>query len=181
MSRYLKLLLTICLLIPLLTSCSFIANRLLSPLELLLLKPQQGPSAGVTKHKVTLLRDDKRHSFIVINRFTQQNFQVIVLMATGQRVLSMQYDGNQFSQQNETDLKLPSREIMAVMQFALWPEDIVRSSYRGLGKVTLTPELRQLSRDGQLELQADINEAETVVKHYSHKYSVIIQDLEGQQ
>jgi hypothetical protein len=180
MSQRLKRLLATCLLLPILTSCSLITNRLLSPLELVLLPPQQGPEVGVSKHKVTLVRDEKRHSFIVINRFTQQAFQVVVLMATGQTVLSMQYDGKQFSQQSYTEQQLPSREIMAVMQFSLWPDDVVLNSYRELGEISVSQQLRQLSRNGELELQAQINEGKTVVKHYPHQYSVIIQPLQEQ-
>jgi hypothetical protein len=44
----------------------------------------------------------------------------------------------------------------------------------------VSQQLRQLSRNGELELQAQINEGKTVVKHYPHQYSVIIQPLQEQ-
>jgi co-chaperonin GroES (HSP10) len=171
------------LLVPWLCACSFLSKNLMSENALLLMAPGLTEEHGVLKQKVTLVREGKSQSFVVITELMKETTQVAVLMPAGQRVLTMKYDGQKFESTNYTGMAIPAREIFALMQFAIWPEKALGDYYRPQSgwQMVLSEQQRQLLKQKNPVLNVWFNPYHTEVHHLRHKYQVIIEPLESPQ
>jgi len=101
-------------------------------------------------------------------------------MPTGMTVLKMSYDGAEFLQQNMTDITIPAEQIMAVMQFALWPEAALMNRYSAPDGwlLALDNTSRQLSENNRLKLDVQYKEDSVLIKNIQDHYLVVIQSLD---
>lgn len=172
---------TICLL---LTGCgSFYkepANTNLSG-ELVLLPPQQSLLTGVMKQKVMLSVQGVERQFIVISRFSPEQLAAIVLLPTGQQLLQLVYDGEQLQQNIYVDADIPARELLAIMQFSLWPEVSVREAYKpGSGwSLDWSENEKKLAFQHQQWLNVLTDGQEIKVDNLFQNYRVKIDSLEA--
>ncbi len=151
---------------------------------LLLLPPELSGHKGVAKQKVTMNVDDKRQTFIVLTQYADDSYQVLIMLPTGQTVLSMRYDGQVLEASNRTGIALPTQEMMAMMQFTSWPEKAIKERYtQALGWDVLTqPNLRQLLVDRKPLLTVTYTSDNVIyIGHFLQKYQVTIEPLEEQQ
>lgn len=165
----------------LLGSCSVFNTTTTGPRELLLLAPDAGPPAVLLKQKVTMEAQGEQHQFLAIIRLEPSQSKLRALLPTGQTILSLDYDGESLKQNNYSPVDLPGEEILAMMQFSLWPIMAVRQSYSPQNGwyVEEFAKRRQLSTADGVMLTVDyVADNEIIIEHYPHRYKVTIILLE---
>ena len=171
----------------LLLSAAFISGCSLNPFrwnthqDLFLLSPATGPESILLQQKLTFVAGGKQQQFLLVTDIKAEKFKVLVLMPTGMTVLKMSYDGAEFLQQNMTDITIPAEQIMAVMQFALWPEAALMNRYSAPDGwlLALDNTSRQLSENNRLKLDVQYKEDSVLIKNIQDHYLVIIQSLDA--
>jgi len=181
MSQYVRPLLIVVLL-AFLAGCSLIGQRSSASGELQLLSPNEGPKTAVLKQRVSFTRQHKKQTFIVLNRITPEQLTTVVLLATGQVFLRMTYDGQNFTSDNVTNTRLPARDMMALMQFTLWPIDVVRNAYPYTDgwQFRSNENQRELMLDNRPYLVMMKTTSGLTIEHVKHGYQVTIQSLESE-
>ncbi|MCX4189074.1 DUF3261 domain-containing protein [Methylophaga sp. OBS3] len=171
----------VALLLPLLSACGLISHKVSHSTDLMLLPPSSAPQFGIQQQKVTVIREGKKQQFLVFSEFTKSIVKVAVLVPTGQRLLTMQYDGSEFTVQNDTNTVFPAKDIMAVMQFAVWQQDAIMKNYleRAGWLVSISAEQRELRQQQQDVLVVQIQDGQIEIQHLLHQYQVIIEPLEA--
>lgn len=164
-----------------LTGCGLLSKSLLPTNELLLLPPELASKQGVLQQKVTMIKHDKTQTFVVITEFSAKIMRVVVLTPAGQRVLSMHYDGLVFESTNYTDMPIPAQEVFSLMQFAMWPEDVLARYYKPQNgwQAVLSPQQRHLLKWHDSLVKVWFEPAKTEVHHLRHHYQVVIEPLES--
>lgn len=152
----------------------------LEPTELVLLPPVEISNELLLKQKISFEAGGRRQEFLVVARFRRDRLKLVLLLPTGQPLLTLDYDGLQLLQQNPSKLRLPGKEILASMQFALWPEISLARHYppeNGWQIAVAGQDRSLLTASGVLLKIARDSEA-LVVDNRLHDYRVIIQTLE---
>jgi len=162
------------------TGCSLLPTIAPENKELILLPPLQGPEAQVLKQVVTLQGNGDESSFILVSKFEAEQLALVALLATGQRLLSMDYDGQQLATKQFVEISLPSKEMLAMMQFALWPESAVKQHYgRDAGwLVSLDSTQRTLSTQTEKILTVHFMQQRVLIEHHLHQYEVLVETIE---
>jgi len=167
------------LLLLLLTACSLWSKQVVEPENLILLPPEQGAVSSILKQVVTLTANNESSQFLVISKFEQQQIKVVVLLATGQTLLTLDYDGKALKKTVSTDIDLPAEEMLAMMQFALWPEQSLKDNYT-IDKgwhLDINQQQRVLSNYSGKLLSVNYQE-DTMIEHHRHHYQLLIHTLE---
>ncbi len=176
-----KLKIPLLLVILVLAACS--ANRLLAPEpeSLNLLPPAELPDAVLIKQKITLQAGGDQQQYLAVARFDRQRLKMVVLLPTGQQLLSLEYDGNNLTQEKFIPVDLPGREILAMIQFAMWPLQSIETHYsENEGwRVETTPDSRILLTASGAVLRITYQPGELSVDNYLHGYRVIVNTLEN--
>ncbi len=145
-----------------------------------LLPPREVEAPALLKQRVTLLTAERSQQFLLAGRFERQNLQLVVLLPSGQRLLSLDYDGEELKQSGLTSLELPGQDILAIMQFAFWPEASLRTHYpqREGWRVQVSSEERKLLTHSGIVLSVAFHPGELRIDNYLKEYRVIAQTLE---
>ena len=106
--------------------------------------------------------------------------KLVALSPSGQRLLSLEYDGDKLTQESHTQYELPGREILAIIQFATWPESSIRSHYpeRDGWIVETAVNQRILLTASGAVLKISYQPEALSVENYLHGYRVIVDTLE---
>ena len=164
----------------LLAGCS--ASRMATPevVELVLLPPSEGPTPVLLKQKITLLAGQRQQQFLAVARFEHDRLELVVLLPGGQRLLTLGYDGEELLQESLASIDLKGRDILAIMQFASWPEASLRAHYpeRDGWQVLVSPDERRLLTDSAPALTIAYRAAEMQIDNFLMEYRVIVQTLE---
>lgn len=165
-----------------LAGCSVFAVQPTVPDRLVLLPPNEGPEAVLLTQKVTINAQGEQHQFMVVIRLERQQLKLRALLPTGQPMLSLDYDGKSLQQSSSSPLELPSEEILAMMQFALWPIDSINKHYpqNNGWQLDVIPDQRTLRTTAGVLLSVHYLQAENLMieNHRSH-YQVMIETLES--
>ena len=147
---------------------------------LILLPIQQGPANYVYKHKITIEGRGQQRDFIAISRLNTESLKVAVLLANGQKIMSLQYDGEEFKQNLFSEIEVPAKDIMAIMQFSLWPKQTVVEYYPAAQGwiTTFSDHKRTLSGYHKLVLEVDYSAKKLSVRNARHDYRVYIRNLD---
>ena len=150
------------------------------PRELLVLPPQELGESLLLKQKVTMVADQRSQQFLAVARFEPRRLRMVALLPSGQRLLSLDYDGVTLRQERSADVDLPGREILAVMQFALWPPDSVKRHYRESDgwRVELSGRQRRLLTEFGIALNIAYLPRVLHIDNYFKEYRVIVETLE---
>ncbi|MBV1889159.1 MAG: DUF3261 domain-containing protein, partial [Proteobacteria bacterium] len=113
-------------------------------------------------------------------RISKERVQMVALLPTGQQLFSLDYSGEALTQENSSYADIPGEEILTIMQFALWPEPSVRQYYpeNSGWNVELSPERRELEKNGQELLDVNYYGDELVIKNHLGRYRILIKTLE---
>jgi hypothetical protein len=164
----------------LLAGCS--ASRMATPpvVELALLPPSEGPAPVLLKQKITLLAGQRQQQFLAVVRFERDRIELVVLLPGGQRLLTLDYDGEELLQESIASIDLKGRDILAIMQFSSWPEASLRAHYpeRDGWQVLVSPGERQLLTDSGPALTIVYRAAEMQIDNLLMEYRVIVNTLE---
>ncbi|WP_290702700.1 DUF3261 domain-containing protein [Amphritea sp.] len=167
------------LLLLLLAGCSSLGT-VERPAEMLLLKPAQGPVPVLLTQRVTLSSWGQQKQFVAIARFTYGQSKLVALLPTGQQLLYLEFDGEQLVQRAMPSIELPGKDILALIQFALWPRDALQSNYRSEQgwKVDITDRRRELTHNDNPWLDVRYDGQQINIYNYLSKYRVLIETLE---
>jgi len=164
-----------------LVGCSVFSSKPLVPEQLLLLPPNEGPHGQVLKQKVTMTAKGEQHQFIVVIRLEQDLLKLRALLPTGQAVLSIDYDGNELIQHNYASQALPSEDILAMMQFALWPKESIEKYYSidNGWQLNVKSNQRILQTTKGKMLSVDyVSSDEMKLENYRYHYQIAVETLE---
>jgi len=160
----------------LLNACTSL-NTLPEPEGLLLLPPVAEPGSQAQKQIISLDLHGKKVQFITVSQFTDQESRLMALWPSGQPVMDIRYDGSGFSEHIYGQLPVSGQDVMSVVQFSLWPEDIVKNFYHADSgwRVYLSDSERWLKYHDRFWLKVDINGDLYQVTHYKNNYRVEIE------
>jgi hypothetical protein len=149
------------------------------PIRLKLLPPAEGPVATLLKQKVTLDFREQKQTWLVVSRFEATSVRSVVLLASGQKLLSMAYNGDRLEIEGVAAEKIPGEEILAMMQFSLWPESSITEHYAAsLGwQLEISTHQRLLKNDSGPVLKVSYMGSETNIRNYLQDYHVIVELL----
>lgn len=167
------------LLLLLLAGCSGLGT-VERPAEMLLLKPAEGPAPVLLTQRVTLRSWGQEKQFIAIGRFTYEQTKLVALLPTGQQLLYLEFDGEKLEQRMVPSIELPGKDILAIIQFSLWPSDAVQNSYPGEQgwSIDITDRRRELTHNDELWLDVSYDEHQINIYNYRAKYRVLIETIE---
>ncbi len=163
-----------------LAGCS--AQQLTMPVagELRLLPPAEGVAPVLLKQKLTLQVGQRQQQFLAVARFDRQRLKLVVLLPSGQRLLTLDYDGVELVQESFAPLDLPGREILAIMQFSSWPEASLRAHYleHDGWRVQVDASERRLLIESGTVLTIAYRPTELWVDNHLREYRIIVHTLE---
>ena len=170
-------LITYCLLL-FLCACSSFLKPVLEP-ELVLLPPIEGPLPSVLKQVLTIKQNEKEASFIVVSRFEAERLKLVVFQATGQTLLSLEYDGEELKYKEGSSISLPSEEMLAIMQFTLWSDSSIKQHYLldNGWILMMNSEQRVLSTHLGPLLTVHYKDNGVAIEHHRHHYQLLIHKL----
>ncbi len=176
------LLATICLL---LSGCSSLNDRVPASdkqPELLLLSPQDSPFTGVLKQKVTLSIHDVERQFLVVSRLSYEQIVLVVLLPTGQQLFQLIYDGQKLQHKASVTADIPTRQLLALMQFSLWPQVSVKQAYSMADgwRLEWFKKMRGLRLHQQQWLNVVFEGEQIHIDNLIENYQVKIETLEAQ-
>ncbi len=162
------------------------SSRQLEPMpapQLALLPPADIVNELLLKQKITFEAVGRQQQFLVVARFQRPRLKLVLLLPTGQPLLTLDYDGQKLLQDNQSTLELPGREILASMQFALWPEKSLQRNYPSDAgwQINISDRHRSLLTASGAVLRISRKSETLVVDNYLHDYRVIIQTLEQKE
>lgn len=145
-----------------------------------LLPPAEIPAAILLKQRVTLSIKGQQRQFLVISKFSTERIVLVALLPTGQKLFTLDYDGIELKQESLAPVEIPTRDILAIMQFALWPETSVKQHYaQSQGWITLfSSNQRELRRASGSLLKISYHPQGLTVDNTLHGYQVEIYTLE---
>lgn len=150
------------------------------PARLKLLPPVEGPGDLLLKQKITMDFKGQQQTFLVVSRLQTTSIQSIVLMASGQKLLSMSYDGERLLVEGAGSDVLPGEEILAMMQLSLWPDTSLQQHYSETMGWTLNLSALQriLKHQSQPIIKVSYTGNQVEMMNYQGNYSVMVDTLE---
>jgi len=150
--------------------------------EMVLLPPAEGPGDMLLKQAARIeTKTGEKKQFMIIIRLNKEYLKLRALLATGQPLLSLDYDGRSLKQHNVSPFALPGEDILALIQFALWPEKAIKKAYGNDSEwlLELDSKQRNLSTaEGKVASVNYLSFDEAIVVNYRQGYRVIITTLE---
>lgn len=149
-------------------------------LSLHLLAPSDGPRA-VLQQKLTFTTNDQTKELLVAIKLTGSEVKMNGLLPTGQFIYSLRYDGTTVVEDNLMNIPLPTHDMLAMMQFALWPTKAVETSYSKINgwDLDMSEGKRILSRNNTQVLEVEyISATHIAFTHFMHNYNIDIHTLE---
>lgn len=152
-----------------------------APADMVLLNPSRGPAPVLLTQRVTLDGWGQQRQFIAICRFTYEQARLVALLPTGQQLLYLEFDGEQLEQRTMPSIELPGKDILALIQFALWPAEVLHSSYVSENgwKVAITDNRRQLIYRDSVLLDVIYDRQQISIENHRAGYQVRIETLES--
>lgn len=148
--------------------------------SLQLLRPAQGPAPVLLKQTVTLDAWGKQQQFMAISRLSYERSRMVALLPTGQQLMYLEYDGEQLIQQVLSSIELPAEDILAMVQFVLWPETALSGHYRPEQgwQLELSDKQRKLIHNDMLLLDVMYQGQQISIENHLEGYRVMIKTIE---
>jgi len=178
-----RLTLSTLLLVLVLAACSSRQLEPLPPPQLVLLPPDEIAIEVLLKQTITFETQDRQQQFLVVARFERQRLRLVLLLPAGQPLLTLDYDGQHLLQENQSTVELPGKEILASMQFALWPQKSLLQHYPPDAgwQIEVSGRQRSLLTASGVVLKIAGTRETLIVDNRLHDYRVIIQTLERRE
>jgi len=130
----------------LLSACSSIGKDRQMP-ELPLLPPAELGQNLQVSQQVNITIEKEKHTMLAAWVVKDNTLSFVGLSPTGQRLLTLFYDGKNFSEEYSPMLpiEIPGKQVLAQLQFAHWPESSVKKALeKSSWDVRLNDKKRQL-------------------------------------
>ena len=149
--------------------------------QLKLLPPEEGPGVSLLKQKVMMQSQGLNQQFIAVIRLQQEQLKLVALMPSGQQLFYLEYDGEKLIQKNLSSIDIPDKDILAIMQFALWPLHSIKNHYTKEDGwiVEASPEQRTLLSNAGMLIEVSYQAGTIIVENHLHNYRLLIQPLEN--
>ncbi len=172
---------TVCLVVLCLCGCSFSSPPRTETAQLNLLPPAEGPVNSLLKQKITMESQSLNQQFIAVLRLQSDRLKMVALLPTGQQLFFLEYDGKELIQKNTSSIDIPGKDILAIMQFALWPPGSIQQHYtREDGWfVHISPEQRSLLTGSGVLLKVSYQADVVIIVNQLHDYRLRVQPLEN--
>ncbi|MGH1471683.1 MAG: DUF3261 domain-containing protein [Cellvibrionaceae bacterium] len=114
----------------LLTACSNLFVPKEMP-ELPLLPPHEFGKNIQISQRVSIISDESSNTLLAAWVVSEEAVSVVGLSPTGQRLLTLEYDGEFFKEEYSEllDQEIPGRAVMSYMQLAHWPEQSILDAF----------------------------------------------------
>ena len=153
----------------LLQACSSLQTEYAQRAELLLIHPGRGPSPMALQQKLTLQTNSQQRALISVLKTNYQSVEMVAISPAGQTLVQLSYDGDKLTQQAAPTIKLPGRDIIAIMQIAHWPATSLLERYTTQDgwRIDITEAQRTLFFNGakQLTVHYDTNSILRIENH----------------
>ena len=171
----------VCLIVFALCGCSAATLQRAEPEQLKLLPPADGPADFLLKQKITMVSRGQNQQFIAVTRLQQDSLKLVALLPTGQQLFFLEYDGEQLIQKNFSSIEIPSEDILAIMQFVLWPSRSIKHHYATEDGwiVETSAEQRTLLSNSALLIKVSYQAEAVIIENYLHDYQLRVQPLEN--
>lgn len=162
----------------LLSGCSIFQSNSAQP-DLLLLSPHSGPEAQLQQQRLTFRMAGRTLQLLTVVRQRPEQVQLVALTATGQTLLELNYDGDQLEQSTPVRMELPGKEVLALMQLALWPEAALQQAYDAKGgwQLNSAPQRRLLSYQHNPIVEVRYDNARISLEHLIAGYQIEVEVL----
>jgi len=164
-----------------LSACGVLSPQPKPMVELSLLPLIEGPADFLLKQKLTMEALGESQQFMAVIRLEKEVLKLRVFLATGQPIFSLDYDSHTLIQKQFSTNILPGKEILAMIQFALWPEPLVKEYYNDAKgwQLNCSSEKRVLKLVNEDVLHVNYLSSEAlVIDNMRHHYRVSIEALE---
>lgn len=163
----------------LLSACS-LQQHSSSPPDLKLLPPDEVPAELLVKQKLSLLAGEKQEEFLVVARFEKQRVKLVLLSAVGLQLLMLDYDGENLIQETHSSINIPGRDLLAVVQFAMWSDQSIYKHYPAKEgwQVQIDPEKRILLTAGEPLLKIVYGLDSLSIDSFIHDFQIQVFTLE---
>jgi len=128
-----------------------------------------------------MLSQGLEQQFVVVLRTQRDRLKLAALSATGQQLFFLKYDGELLTQKNASSTDIPGRDILAIMQFALWPSSSIQQYYTREGgwAVEISPQQRLLLTGTEVMLKVTYQADAILIINYLYDYRLKVQPLEN--
>lgn len=163
------------------SGCSVSQSLRPQTVKLILLPPGEGPEETLLKQKVTMQSAGLDQQFVAVLRLQRDRLKLAALMPSGQQIFYLEYDGEVLIQENTSSIDVPGRDILAIMQFALWPSSSVQQHYSGADDwfLDINAEQRTLLTGTDKILEVTYHSSSVVIVNHLHDYRLTVQPLEN--
>ncbi len=105
----------------------------------------------------------------------------MALLPTGQQLFFLEYDGEKLIQKNFSSIEIPSEDILAIMQFVLWPSRSIKHHYATEDGwiVETSAEQRTLLSNSALLIKVSYQRETVIIENHHHDYQLRVQPLEN--
>ena len=159
-------------------ACSFLAPTKVPNNELVLLLPIEVATSlpKVVKQSVIFEKYAQQRQFIAVARFNAEQTKFVALSASGQPFLYLTHDSQGFEKRNLSGIELPAKEILAMIQFTLWPKWAVEQGYpENIGwRVEITSGIRRLYYNNILLIEVEQEGDDINISNYRSDYKIYI-------
>jgi len=140
-----------------LTGCQVTHNY--QRLHLPLMSPADWSQNLQVTQIVTISSHKKRLKAMTALLLTPDKITMAILSTIGQRLVAVEYDGTNLDiTYGETIEPLPVRQILSLIQLALWPKQILRMAYQNELELVVTRELRQVFFEESLAVEVTLSD-----------------------
>ncbi|GAC13137.1 DUF3261 domain-containing protein [Aliiglaciecola lipolytica] len=164
-----------------LSACRSLSGIHLQSFPLLLLPPNVGPEPALYNQRLELCANEHCNQLLVVLKIDKSNIKLRGLLPTGQSVYAISYDGKNVTQQSMAENALPAEDILTMLQFALWPEKVIRTFYQSSAgwDLQIDNKYRRLAFKDRAKLHVDyLENGKLVLENFAHNYKVEIETLE---
>ena len=163
------------------SGCSVSQSLRPQTVELILLPPGEGPEEALLKQIVTMQSAGLDQQFVAVLRLQRDRLKLAALTPPGQQIFYLEYDGELLIQENTSSIDAPGRDILAIMQFALWPSSSVQQHYSRADDwfLDINAEQRTLLTGTDKILEVTYHNGSVVIVNHLHDYRLTVQPLEN--
>lgn len=106
-----------------------------------------------------------------------------LLSPSGLQLLLLDYDGETLVQESSFSIDVPGKEILAIIQFAMWPEQSIKHHYSENDGwlVEITAESRMLLTVDKVILKIEFRDGMLIIDNYLRNYRVLVHTLKRKE
>ena len=132
------------------------------------------------KQSVTVKKGDNALTFLAISRLNKVELKSVAVLPSGQQLYAFEFDGKRLKSEMSEFMQIDAREILAMQQFSLWPEDAIQQGYAVASdwNAKIFHNSRELYYQETLGLSVIYSDEGVFIRHHLKGYEMFIRLLE---